>query len=361
MARVFNFNPGPAAIPLEVLKTIQGELLDYRGTGMSIMESSHRSPEYDEINDGTISLVRELCGLDESYHVLFMTGGASSEFALIPMNFLDEGQVGAYVDTGSWSAKAIKECEIQGKMHLAASSKSENYKRVPKLDEIKYPDNAAYLHITSNNTIKGTQWQWWPDTGKVPLVCDMSSDIMSRTLDFTKFSLFYAGAQKNLGPSGVTLVVIKDDLLQKAKGGLPTMFSYKTHAEKKSLYNTPPAFGVYVMKLVLEWVKKQGGLFGMEKLNTAKKERIYQVMDLYPDYFKGTADPDSRSWMNITMRLPNEDLEKKFISEAKAAGFIGLKGHRSVGGIRVSLYNAITLEAAEKLADFMESFKKKNG
>jgi phosphoserine aminotransferase len=277
------------------------------------------------------------------------------------MNFLSEGQVGAYVDTGSWSAKAIKECEIQGTMHLAASTKAENYKRIPKLDEIKYPDNAAYLHITSNNTIKGTQWQWWPDTGKVPLMCDMSSDIMSRTLDFTKFSLFYAGAQKNLGPSGVTLVVIKDELLQKAKSGVPTMFSYKTHADKKSLYNTPPAFGVYVMKLVLEWVKKQGGLFGMEKLNTAKKERIYQVMDLYPDYFKGTADSDSRSWMNITMRLPSEDLEKKFIAEAKSAGFVGLKGHRSVGGIRVSLYNAITLEAAEKLADFMESFKKKNG
>ena len=360
MARVFNFNPGPAAIPLEVLKIIQGELLDYRGTGMSIMESSHRSPEYDEINESTISLVRELCGLDESYHVLFMTGGASTEFALIPMNFLNEGQVGAYVDTGSWSAKAIKECEIQGSMHLAASTKGENYKRIPKLEEIKYPDKAAYLHITSNNTIKGTQWQWWPDSGNVPLMCDMSSDIMSRTLDFTKFSLFYAGAQKNLGPSGVTLVVIKDDLLQKAKSGIPTMFSYKTYAEKKSLYNTPPAFGVYVMKLVLEWVKKQGGLFGMEKLNTAKKERIYQVMDLYPDYFKGTADPDSRSWMNITMRLPSEDLEKKFIAEAKSAGFVGLKGHRSVGGIRVSLYNAITLEAAEKLAEFMETFKKKN-
>ena len=358
--RVFNFNPGPAAIPLDVLKIIQDELLDYRGTGMSIMESSHRAAEFDEINETTMALVRELMGLDEKYHVLFMTGGASTQFALIPMNFLNEGQVGAYVDTGSWSAKAIKECQIQGEMHLAASSKEESYRRIPKPEEINIPDNAAYLHFTSNNTIKGTQWHWLPNAGNTPLVCDMSSDIMSRNMDFKKFSLIYAGAQKNLGPSGVTLVVIHDDFLAKGKDGLPTMFTYKTYAEKKSLYNTPPAFGIYVMKLVLEWVKKQGGLFGIEKVNTAKKERIYQVMDLNADFYKGTADKDSRSWMNITMRLPNEDLEKKFVSEAKAAGFVGLKGHRSVGGIRVSLYNAITLEAAEKLADFMESFKKKN-
>ena len=359
--RVFNFNPGPAAIPLDVLKIIQEELLDYRGTGMSIMESSHRAAEFDEINETTMSLVRELMGLDEKYHVLFMTGGASTQFALIPMNFLPEDQVGAYVDTGSWSSKAVKECQILGKMHLAASSKGDNYRRIPKPEEIKFPGNAAYLHITSNNTIKGTQWHWWPEKSKTPLICDMSSDIMSRNLDFKQFSLIYAGAQKNLGPSGVTLVVIHDDLLKKGKEGLPTMFRYNTYAENKSLYNTPPAFGVYVMKLVLEWVKKQGGLFGMEKLNTAKKERIYQAMDLNPDFYKGTVDNDSRSWMNITLRLPNEDLEKKFIAEAKSAGFVGLKGHRSVGGIRVSLYNAVSLEAAEKLAGFMESFRKKNG
>jgi len=358
--RVFNFNPGPSTLPLDVLKIVQGELLDYRGTGMSIMESSHRSPEYDEINESAMALVRELLGLDEKYHVLFMTGGASSQFALIPMNFLGESQVGAYVDTGSWSSKAIKECQILGKVHLAGSSKDAGYKFIPRPDDISYPDNSAYLHITSNNTIKGTQYHQWPDTGDVPLICDMSSDIASRTLDYTRFSMFYAGAQKNLGPSGVTLVVLRDDLMAKAKDGLSTMFMYKTYAEKKSLYNTPPSFGVYVMKLVLEWVKKNGGLAGMEKLNAAKKDCIYKLIDAYPDYFRGTVEKDSRSWMNITLRLPDEDLEKKFIAEAKAAGFVGLKGHRSVGGIRVSLYNALPLEGAQKLAEFMESFKKKN-
>jgi phosphoserine aminotransferase len=358
--RVFNFNPGPSTLPLEVLEQAREELLDYKGSGMSIMESSHRSPEFDEINETTMSLVRELFGLGDDYHVLFLTGGASSQFFMIPMNFASEEHPGAYVDTGTWSAKAIKEAQVLGTPLVAASSKDDEYRRIPSMSEIKFTTNCGYLHITTNNTIKGTQFHKIPETGNVPLIADMSSDIASRKLDYTKFDMFYAGAQKNLGPSGVTLVVLRDSLLQKCRDGHPTLLTYKTQAEKKSLYNTPPTFGIYLMKLVLEWVKRNGGLEGMDKLNTAKKERIYQLMDLHSDYFRGTAEKDSRSWMNITLRLPSEDLEKKLIAEAKAAGFVGLKGHRSVGGIRVSLYNAMTLEGAEKVAQFMEDFQKKN-
>jgi len=358
--RVFNFNPGPCALPLEVLEKVQSEFLDYQGTGMSIIESSQRSAQYEESNNAAIALVKELLGLGDNYKVLFVGGGASLQFAMVPMNFLREGQVAAYCDTGAWANKAIKEAKLFGKTEVIFSSKEEGYKRVPKPADLKLPAGCAYLHVTSNNTIWGSQYHAFPDTGNVPLVCDMSSDIASRRLDFTKFSLIYAGAQKNLGPAGVTLVIIRDDFLGKAKEGLSTMLSYLTHAKELSLYNTPPVFGVYIMRLVLEWVKKQGGLKAVEKVNEAKKNCIYGVMDKYPDYFKGPIDKDSRSWMNLTLRLPNEELEKKFIAEAKAAGFVGLKGHRSVGGIRVSLYNAVPLEAAEKLAQFMEAFKKAN-
>ena len=356
--RVFNFNPGPATLPLDVLKIVQEELLDYRGTGMSIMETSHRAPEFDEINKQAMALMRETLGLGDNYKVLFMGGGASTQFALIPMNFLPEGKVGAYVDTGTWSSKAIKEANIIGKAHLAASSKDEGYSFIP--DKLDVPSDAAYLHITSNNTIKGTQYQDIPDAGKIPLICDMSSDIASRQHDFTKFSMIYAGAQKNLGPSGVTVVIIRDDFLATAKEGLPSMLTYKTFAEKDSLYNTPPSFAIYVVKLILEWIKGQGGLKAVEKVNMAKKECLYQIMDLYPDYYKGTARKDSRSWMNVTMRMANEDLEKKFIADAKAAGFVGLKGHRSVGGVRFSIYNAMPLEGVEKVVEFMEKFRKEN-
>jgi len=358
--RVYNFNAGPATLPLEVLEIIQGELLDYRGTGMSIMESSHRAPEFDDVNETAMALVRELLGLPDDYHVLFMTGGASTQFALIPMNFLVGGKTGAYADTGSWSTKAIKEAGIIGKAHVAYAGKDTSFVHIPEQGELDIPADAAYLHITTNNTIKGTQWQYTPDQGKMPLIADMSSDIACRQLDYTKYAMFYAGAQKNLGPSGVTLVCMRDELLQQSNDALPTMFNYKTYAAKKSLYNTPPAFSIYVLKLVLEWIKKRGGLPAMEKINVAKKERIYQMMDLHPDFYRGTAEPGSRSWMNLTMRLPSEELEKKFIAEAKAAGFIGLKGHRSVGGVRASMYNALPLEGADKLAAFMEQFKKNN-
>ncbi|MEW6411063.1 MAG: 3-phosphoserine/phosphohydroxythreonine transaminase [Candidatus Zixiibacteriota bacterium] len=356
--RIHNFNAGPATLPLDVLKIVQQEFLDYKGTGMSVMEISHRSKEYDEINDTAIALFREILGLDESYHVLFLGGGASMQFSMVPMNFLHKGKTAAYVDTGAWSNKAIKEAKLIGNVHLAGSSKESSYDHIPK--KIDFPKDAAYLHVTSNNTIFGTQYSSFPNAGNVPMICDMSSDIASRRHDFKKFSMIYAGAQKNLGPAGVTVVIIKQSLLDRCAEGLPTMLNYKTHAAKKSLYNTPPAFPVYIVKLVLEWIKRQGGLEAIEKANFAKKERIYKLMDQHPDYYRGTVKADSRSWMNLTMRLPNEDLEKKFIADAKAAGMGGLKGHRDVGGIRVSMYNAMTMEGVDRLAQFMEEFKKNN-
>jgi phosphoserine aminotransferase len=356
--RNVNFNPGPAALPLDVLKIVQEELLDYQGSGMSILESSHRAKEFETINDQAIALVHEVLGLGPDYQVLFMGGGASTQFALVPMNFIGDGQMAAYVDTGEFAFKAWKECQIVAKAHLAFSSKEEKYRRVPKMSEIKYPENVAYLHICTNNTIEGTQFQEFPDTGSIPLIADMSSDIASRKLNFNKFSLFYAGAQKNLGPAGVALVVIRNDFLAKAKKGLPTMFSYKTHIDNKSLYNTPPVFGIYIMKLVLEWIKGKGGLAGVEKINTAKKNLLYGAIDTAPDFYKGCAEKASRSSMNITMRLPTEDLENKFIADAAKEGLIGVKGHRSVGGIRFSIYNAVSLEDIQKTVDFMGRFRK---
>jgi phosphoserine aminotransferase len=356
--RNVNFNPGPAAVPLEVLKIVQEELLDYKGSGMSIMESSHRAKEFETINDQAIALVHELLGLGPDYQVIFLGGGASLQFDMIPMNFVGEGQTAAYCDTGDFAARALKECQIVAKAHVAFSSKEEKYRRVPKMDEIKYPDDVAYLHICSNNTIEGTQWKEFPNTGNVPLIADMSSDIASRQLDFKKFSLIYAGAQKNLSVAGVTLVVIKDDFLAKGKKGLPTLLTYKTHVDNKSLYNTPPVFGIYIMKLVLEWIKSKGGLAGIEMINTAKKNLLYGAIDAAPDFYKGPAEKDSRSSMNVTMRLPTEEMENKFIAEAQKEGLLGMKGHRSIGGIRFSIYNAVSLEDIQKTVAFMEKFHK---
>ncbi len=356
--RNVNFNPGPAALPLDVLKIVQGELLDYQGSGISILESSHRDKEFEAVNDQAMALVRELFGLGTDYQVLFMGGGASTQFDLVPMNFIGDGQMAAYVDTGDFAARALKECQIVAKAHVAFSSKEEKYRRVPKMTEIKYPEDVAYLHICSNNTIEGTQFQEFPNTGKVPLVADMSSDIASRRRDFKQFSLIYAGAQKNLGVAGVTLVVIRDDFLAKGKKGLPTLLSYKTHADNKSLYNTPPVFGVYIMKLTLEWIKSKGGLAGVEKINAAKKDLLYSAIDGAPDFYKGNSEKDSRSWMNVTLRLPTEELENKFVADARKEGLLGVKGHRSVGGIRFSIYNAVSLEDIQKAVDYMGKFRK---
>ncbi len=358
--KTVNFNAGPAILPLDVLKIIQDEFLDYKGTGMSVIEMSHRSKEFDEINNDAASLMKEVLGLSDNYHVLFLGGGASTQFATIPMNLLHSGKSAAYVDTGAWAGKAIKEAKLIGNASVVASSKEDNYNYIPDLSNLQLPDNCAYLHVTSNNTIFGTQIHSYPDTGNIPLICDMSSDIASRKLDYNKFSMIYGGAQKNMGPAGAAFIIIRDDLLKQTTDAIPIILRYKTHADKKSLYNTPPAFTIYTIKLVLEWIKNMGGLEAVEKLNLAKKERIYQMIDLNPDFYKGTVKEDSRSWMNITMRLPSEDLEKKFIEEAKNAGMVGLKGHRSVGGIRVSTYNAQTLEGIDKLVQFMEDFKKNN-
>lgn len=358
--RIFNFNAGPSTLPLDVINTVREELPDYKGTGMSVMEISHRSPEYDEINNAAMALVRQLMGLDESFHVLFVGGGASTQFAAIPMNFLPKGKTAAYVDTGEWAGRAIKEASRLGNVYLAGGSKEKGYCRVPTPSEMDIPTDAAYLHLTSNNTIFGTQYHQFPDTGSVPLVCDMSSDILSRQLEFGKFSMIYAGAQKNLGPAGVAMIVIRDQMLKLCRDDIPTILDYRTHASKKSLYNTPPVVAVYVTRLVLQWIKDQGGLAAVEKTNRAKQELIYGVIDNEPEFFRGTVEKESRSWMNITLRLPNEELEKKFIAEATAADFGGLKGHRSVGGIRVSLYNAMPLEGAQRLTDFMKTFQKAN-
>jgi len=357
--RIYNFNAGPGTLPLEVLQKAQSELLNYKNSGMSVMEISHRSRDYEEINDAAISLFKELMGLDDSYKVMFMGGGASSQFAIIPMNFLSRDKTAVYIDTGEWSGRAIKEAKKFGTVDLAGLSGDKNYNAIPAIDSLNIPKTAEYLHLTSNNTIFGTQWQSFPKTS-LPLFCDMSSDILSRQLDFSMFDFIYAGSQKNLGPAGVTVIIAKESLLTNCNSDLPVIFDYNTHASKNSLYNTPPVFSIYMVKLVLEWINDRGGLKTIEKENAAKKDCIYGLMDDHADFYRGTAQKDSRSWMNITMRLPSEDLESRFVAEATASGFGGLKGHRSVGGIRVSLYNAMPLEGAEKLAEFMLRFKKSN-
>jgi len=362
MARVRNFYPGPAALPLEALKAAQEELLDFGGTGMSIMETSHRSKTYDDVHNETISLFRELLGLGDEFKVLLLQGGASLQFAMVPMNLLGDGRSADYILTGSWSKKAFKEADIIGKARVAATTEEDGvFFRIPKEDELDLDENAAYCHITSNNTIFGTQWRKFPDTGEVPLVADMSSDILSRRFDPKPFGIFYAGAQKNLGPSGVTVVVIREDIVERFNEGLPTLLSYRTHIGKNSLFNTPPTFAIYMVGLVLKWLKSRGGLDAMEEENKKKAELIYGAIDENSEFFRSPIEPESRSYMNVVFRLPNEELEKKFVEEGAKNGFIGLKGHRSVGGIRISIYNANTLDAVEEVVGFMKDFAAKNG
>ena len=359
--RVFNFNPGPATLPLEVLERVQEEFLDYRGTGMSIMESSHRSPEFDEINARATSLLRELMGIPDGYHVLFLQGGASLQFAMVPMNFLRDEESGDYVHTGIWSKKAIKEANIVGRARVAGSSEEESFTRIPEDNEIEIDPRARYVHITSNNTIYGTQWHRLPITRHVPLICDASSDILSRTIDVSRFGLIYAGAQKNLGPSGVTVVIIRDDLIEAGRDDIPTLLQYRTQAAKDSLFNTPNSFGIYFLKCYLEFVHGRGGVPAVEQLNFRKQELLYQTIDGSEGFYRGTVARGSRSWMNATMRLPHEALEKQFIGEATENGLAGLKGHRSVGGVRVSMYNAMSLAGIETLIQFMKDFAIRNG
>ena len=359
--RIFNFSAGPAVLPLEVLIEAQAEFLNYQQTGMSILETSHRSKAYEAINAEAEANMKELLGIGDNYRVLFLQGGASTQFAMIPMNFLSEGRTADYVVTGAWSEKALKEAKLFGNTHVAATTAEGNYKRVPRMDEIQLSDNPAYVHITSNNTIFGTQWDELPSFGQVPLIADMSSDILNKPFNAENFALIYAGAQKNLGPSGVTVVVIRKDLLENNPKNISAMMRYETHSKNDSLYNTPPAFSVYILNLVLRWLKAQGGLVGIGKRNVEKAGFVYDTIDQSGGFYRGHADLGSRSLMNVTFRLPNEDLEKTFAKEAEQAGLVGLKGHRSVGGLRASIYNAMPVAGCQSLKDFMVEFQRKNG
>jgi len=358
--RMYNFNAGPAALPLRVLEEIKDSFINFNGSGMSITEVSHRSKWFDDVINDAVARTKRLLNLDEKFHVLFIQGGASMQFCMIPMNFLQDGKSADYVDTGTWSTKAIKEARIQGKkIQVVASSEDKNFSYIPQ--NIQFSKDAVYVHITSNNTIKGTQWTSFPDTNGVPLVADMSSDIMSKPIDMDKFGLIYAGAQKNIGPAGVCMVIIRDDMLKMVPDTLPSMLKYTTFASKNSMYNTPPCFAIYTVQLVMKWLDETiGGLAKMEEINREKAKILYNILDT-SGFYKGTAEPDSRSIMNVTFRLPNEELEKRFILEALENGLGGLKGHRSVGGCRASIYNPTSLEAVTTLTDFMKNFEQKNG
>lgn len=360
MERAFNFNAGPAALPESVLARAQKEMMNYQGSGMAVMELSHRSKEYEEINERTKVLLSKLLGIPDDYEILFLQGGASLQFSMIPMNLLENGKTAGYVVTGTWSEKALEEARKIGNAIEVASSKSANYKSIPKLEDIKISEDAAYLHITTNNTIFGTQWHSIPEDLPVPLVADMSSDILSRPLNIASYGLIYAGAQKNLGPSGVTVVILKKELLKRSGKNLPSMLNYPVQAASKSLYNTPPTLSVYFLMLVLEWVDSLGGVEELERMNQQKAALLYEAIDMSSGFYQGHAEKDSRSNMNVTFTLENDDLTASFLQEAKEAGFIGLAGHRSVGGCRASIYNAVPLEHVEKLTEFMGSFKRRN-
>ncbi|MEG0385322.1 3-phosphoserine/phosphohydroxythreonine transaminase [Solibacillus cecembensis] len=358
--RAYNFNAGPSALPLEVLQKAQAELVDFKETGMSVMELSHRSATFEAVHNEAIARLRKLYDIPENYEVLFLQGGASLQFTMIPMNFLAQDQKASYIQTGAWSEKAFKEAKFFGTPVEAASTKANNYKNIPTVEEIQVEQNAAYVHLTSNNTIFGTQWKTFPTTGDVPLIADMSSDILSKKVDISNFAMIYAGAQKNLGPSGVTVVIIRKDFLEKANPNIPTMLKYDTHVANNSLYNTPPTFGIYMLGEVLKWVEEQGGVDTIEKRNEEKAKLIYDAIDQSNGFYYGHATEDSRSLMNITFRVADEALEKKFLAEAKEAGFVGLNGHRSVGGCRASAYNSVPVETCQALADFMVKFQQDN-
>jgi len=358
--RIFNFSAGPAVIPVPVLEQACDEMLSLPGVGMSVMEISHRSKTFDEIIEGAESGLRELLGIPKDYVVLFLQGGASLQFTMVPMNFLSLDESADYIVTGSWGKKAVKEAKIFGNVDLATNLADGGFTRVPNQEELQLNPSAAYVHMTSNETIEGVEFKTEPEVGDVPLVADMSSNILSKPIPVDKYRVIYAGAQKNMGPSGVTVVIMREDLLPRVRPGVATMLDYNTHAKNKSLYNTPNTWGIYILNLVCKWLKDKGGLSGMQAENEAKAQLIYDAIDA-TDFYRGHADPDSRSAMNVTFRLPSEDLEKKFASEATAQGLDGLKGHRSVGGIRASIYNAFPKEGCAALVQFMKEFEQKNG
>ncbi len=358
MARVYNFSAGPAVLPLEALQEAQADLVDYKGSGMSVMEMSHRGKEYDALHNEAIANVKELMGLSDDYAILFLHGGASLQFAMIPMNFLGEGQTADYVNAGSWGSAAIKQARLIGNVNVAADCQKDIPTRMPEAGEMKWTPGAAYSHITTNETISGAQLKVMPETGS-PLIGDMSSDILSRPMDYSRFAMVYAGAQKNLGPSGVALVAMRKDFAAKGSISLPTMLRYQTHIDENSLYNTPPCFSIYMLCLTTRWLKKIG-VENMFKINRDKAQLIYDAVDA-SSFYRGTAKKEFRSDMNVTFRLPTEELETLFIKQASEAGMKQLKGHRSVGGIRASIYNAFPVAGVQTLVDFMKAFEKRNG
>src|SRR6185503_3395783 len=358
--RIYNFSAGPAVLPLAALEEAQRDLLALPGVGESILEISHRSKPFDAIIQGAEADMRKLAGIPDNYHVLFLQGGASLQFSMVPLNLMPPGGKADYIITGIWSKKAMKEAQKVGQVNIAASTEADNFARIPTPEELKLTPEAAYVHFTTNNTIHGTEWKREPETGNVPLVADASSDIFSRPIDVARYGMIYAGAQKNLAPAGLTLAIIRDDLLARSPQGLHTMLDYNTHAKEKSLYNTPPVFAIYVARLVLKHLLDEGGLEEMARRNQTKAALLYDAIDASGGFYRPHAQPDSRSLMNVTFRLPTEDMEKQFVSEATRAGLDGLKGHRSIGGIRASLYNAFPREGVEALVAFMKEFREKN-
>ncbi len=359
MSRVHNFNAGPAALPLAALERARDEMIEFQGSGMSIMEHSHRGKEYEAVHNEAISLLRGMLGVPDTHDVLFLQGGASQQFAMVPMNLLKPGRSADYVITGGWSEKAHEEAARVGTVRVAKTTvEDKRYTRIPRQDELNLDANAAYVHVTTNNTLFGTQWHYTPDVGNVPLVADMSSDFLWKKFDVSRYAMIYAGAQKNIGPSGVVVAIIRKDLIEAGRSDIPVIFRYGTHSKNNSLYNTPPTFGIYMIRNVLAWLQGIGGLAEIEVRNRKKGDVLYSAIDTAPDYYRAPVAKDSRSLMNVVFRLPTEELEDKFVAAAKKEGFVGLKGHRSVGGIRVSMYNAVSVESVEKLAEFMGRFAK---
>lgn len=360
MSRVYNFSAGPSVLPESVLKTAAGEMLDYRGSGQSVMEMSHRSKEYEAIINACEENLRKVMSIPDNYKVLFLQGGASSQFAMVPLNLMNKNKKADFVITGQWAKKAYSEAARYGTANVVASSAEKTFSYIPELDPSTFQKDADYFHICLNNTIYGTKFHTLPETGNVPLVADVSSCILSEPIDVSKFGLLYAGAQKNMGPAGLTVVIIREDLIGNAMEMTPTMFNYQTHADNDSMFNTPPTYAIYICKLVLDWIQEEiGGLEKMKELNERKARILYDFLDS-STLFSATVEPASRSIMNIPFVTGDEALDKKFVSEATAAGFVNLKGHRSVGGMRASIYNAMPIEGVEKLVDFMKAFEVNN-
>jgi phosphoserine aminotransferase len=358
--RIYNFSAGPAVMPLSVLEQAQRDLISLPGVGMSVMEISHRSKTFEDLLDTAIADIRDIAGVPANYKILMLQGGATLQFSMVPMNLLGAGATADYVDTGSWADKAIKEARKVGTVNIAATTKGERYIRIPRQEELNLTPGSAYVHITTNNTIEGTEWKRLPDVDQAPLVADASSDIFSGPIDINRFGLIYAGAQKNLGPSGVTLVIIREDLLARSTDAVPIMLNYKVHADNNSLYNTPNTFGIYILGLTVKWLRSIGGLQEIARINQRKAAKLYAEVDR-TGFYRGTAAKESRSLMNVTFRLPSDELEKAFEKESTAVGLDGLKGHRSVGGMRASIYNAFPEEGVDTLIGFMREFERKHG